>query len=72
MFLLRTHPLAWLTIISVYFACMLAAFLSTLAARGAAQRRQCIDVAALLAAWYALTAAWLGPFAATPVDWLQK
>ncbi|WP_341930718.1 hypothetical protein [Methyloversatilis discipulorum] len=51
---------------------LLAAFLSTLAARGAAQRRQRIDVAALLAAWYALTAAWLGPFAATPVDWLQK
>lgn len=51
---------------------LLAAFLSTLAARGAAQRRQRIDVAALLAAWYALTAAWLGPFAATPADWLQK
>ncbi|MFH1816045.1 MAG: cytochrome c biogenesis protein CcsA [Pseudomonadota bacterium] len=51
---------------------LLAAFLATLAARGAAQRSQRIDIAALLAAWYALTAAWLGPFAATPVDWLQK
>lgn len=51
---------------------LLAAFLSTLAARGAAQRSQRIDIAALLAAWYALTAAWLGPFAATPADWLQK
>lgn len=27
-------------------------------------------VAALIAAWYAVTVAWLGPFAATPPDWL--
>ncbi|CAD5110268.1 cytochrome c biogenesis protein CcsA [Zestomonas carbonaria] len=26
---------------------------------------------ALVAAWYVATAAWLGPFAATPADWLQ-
>jgi cytochrome c-type biogenesis protein CcmF len=49
---------------------LLAAFLASLAAGGAARMR--VDVTALLAAWYALTAAWLGPFAATPVDWLAQ
>jgi cytochrome c-type biogenesis protein CcmF len=51
---------------------LLAAFLASLAARGAASRSQRVDVAALLAAWYALTATWLAPFAATPVEWLHK
>ena len=52
---------------------MLAAFCSALAARAAGTAGVTAigaRVAALIAAWYALTAVWLGPFSATPAEWL--
>lgn len=50
---------------------LLAAFCASLAAgRGAAPWR--VDVTALIGAAIALTVAWLGPFAATPADWLAR
>lgn len=53
---------------------MLAAFCATLAAgiarRADAGGRPGAVIAGLIATWYAATALWLAPFAATPPDWL--
>ncbi len=53
---------------------MLAAFCATLAAglgrRADTARRPGAVIAGLIASWYAATALWLAPFAATPPDWL--
>lgn len=49
---------------------MLAALCALLAAGAAKRDARGSRVGALIAAWYAATAAWLAPFSATPTEWL--
>ncbi|MCW5580528.1 MAG: cytochrome c biogenesis protein CcsA [Luteimonas sp.] len=51
---------------------LLAALCSTLAAGVARRAEAGAGLAALIAAWYGVTALWLQPFAATPADWLAR
>lgn len=51
---------------------LLAAFCTTLAATAAKRADSAIDPFSLIAAWYVLTLLWLGPFTATPLEWLAQ